>query len=299
MRSMATRIVLPVTFTLSAIRPFTRGIVGSVGSPCDTKFTFDFSRLNFIDGSGYTVLSNTLEWLDSKGVALAFANIDNLTRPAMQYLDDCGFFQTYIGYPLRPDAAIRATTLPCTAVEHAHAHGWLEYQFSQWMCATLDVNHGALSSVRTCVKELFHNINDHSTRDTGFVHVQHYPNNREIKITVSDFGTGIPSNIRSKFGPMRDGAAILLASKEGVTSQSTPNNMGAGLNYLIDVVTGNDGRVSLHSFSGTLNCFRGKDGSVERRSFDGNATYPGTLVDITLDTRMFVGDDDERVEVEW
>jgi hypothetical protein len=68
---------------------------------------------------------------------------------------------------------------------------------------------------------------------------------------------------------------------------------------LIDVITANDGSVSMHSFSGSLNCFRGRNDQPERRAFTGNGTYPGTLVDITLDTRLFVGDDDERVEVEW
>jgi anti-sigma regulatory factor (Ser/Thr protein kinase) len=70
------------------------------------------------------------------------------------------------------------------------------------------------------VKELFHNINDHSSIATGFIHVQHYPNARVVKITVSDFGIGIPDKIRSFFGPpaaggppLTDGAAILMASR--------------------------------------------------------------------------------------
>jgi hypothetical protein len=296
---VATTIKIPVKFDITATNRFVRGIVGADGSPNDTKFTFDFSGLNFIDGSGYTVLSNTLEWLISREIECAFANFRNLQKPAISYLDDCGFFDRYVGTPLLASAWTRPTTLPCTAVAHAHAYGWLENTFSPWIADALDVSHGALASVRTCVKELFHNINDHSTQDTGFVHVQHYPNLKSVKITVSDFGTGIPNTIRGKFGAMNDGAAILHASKEGVTAKTKPNNMGAGLNYLIDRVMANQGSVQLLSLSGRLNCFCDRNGRPQRMATNGNGTYPGTLVDIALDTRLFVGDEEERMEVDW
>lgn len=166
----------------------------------------------------------------------------------------------------------------------------------QW---NLNATYGELSSLRTCLKELFNNIAAHSSKSTGFVHVQHYPNVRQIKITVSDFGVGIPSTIRRRFGLMTDAAAIAHAALEGVTSQSTPNNMGAGLNYLIDRVTADDGSVVIHSLSGTLACYRDK-GKALRRSSAAKGRYPGTLVDITIDTRLFVGDEnDARGDVEW
>lgn len=290
---------LPIKFDMSATYRFTREVVGPDGRPTADQIVFDFLRMNFIDGSGYTVLSNTIEWLVSQEVECRFRNFDNPNNPAVSYLDDCGFFRQYVERPVRANAKCRSTTLPCTAVLNAHAHGWLENKFSPWMSYVMDVTHGGLASIRTCIKELFHNINDHSTKDTGFIHVQHYPNLRHVRITLSDFGTGIPSTIRPKFGPMSDGHAILLACKEGVTAKSQPNNMGAGLNYLIDRVTACHGQVQILSLSGIVNCYRGKGDEVIRRPGSGNGTYPGTLVEIKLDTRLFVGDEEERVEVEW
>lgn len=152
--------------------------------------------------------------------------------------------------------------------------------------------------MRTCIKELFNNIHDHSTLSTGFVHVQHYPNNKQVRITVSDFGRGIPSTIRSRFGAMRDDAAILMATEEGVTAKSQPNNMGAGLAYLIDRITGCDGKVRIHSLSGNLYCFRDMNGQ-RKVANQGNGSYPGTLIDISLDTRLFVPDEEERIDIEW
>lgn len=300
LRGRMSKIVqLPIKFDISATYRFTREVVGSDGRPTAAHISFDFSRLNFIDGSGFTVLSNTIGWLISQGTVCAFRNFQNLNSPAIKYLDDCGFFKNYLKKQLSEAAKCRSTTLPCTAVKHAHAHGWLEHTFSPWMGGIMDASHGALASIRTCLKELFHNINDHSTKDTGYIHAQHYPNLRNVKITVSDFGRGIPSTIRGKFGDMSDGQAILHACKEGVTAQSRPNNMGAGLNYMIDRVMANQGRVRIFSMSGIVNCNRAKGDQEIRRATTGNGTYPGTLVEIELDTRLFVGDEEERVEVEW
>jgi len=296
---MPKRIALPANFTASALYRFTRDIVGPNLSPSADAIDLDFSAANFIDGTGYTVLSNTVEWLLYHGVALRFLSFTNLTRPAIVYLDDCGFFARYAGEALRLGAACRPSTMPCTAVEHAHSFAWLENTFSPWLGSELKCTHGALGSIRTCVKELFHNINDHSAQSTGFVHCQHYPTKREIRITVSDFGRGIPTTIRERFGDMSDHMAILHASQEGVTAKTKPNNMGAGLNYLIDTVAANLGTVSIFSLSGSLYTFCGKGGEPERRAHSGNGNYPGTLVDIALDTRLFVGDEEERVEVEW
>lgn len=294
---MATTVAVPATFDLQALYRFTRQIVGYNG-PTDDCFIFDFERLNFIDGTGYTVLSNTLGWLLNRGVICKFANFNKLNRPGILYLDDCGFFERYLENALRPSAACRSTTIPCTAVEHANAHGWIEQRLSPWMSNILDVSYDGLTSVRTCVKELFNNIVDHSEQNTGFVHAQHYPNNKTLKITVSDFGVGIPTTIRERFGAMTDAAAIALASREGVTAKSQPNNMGAGLALLIDRITGCDGKVRLHSLSGNLYCFRDSKG-MSKQSSVGNGSYPGTLVDIAIDTRLFVGDEEDRVDLEW
>lgn len=296
---MSITIKLPANFDISATNRFVRGVVSGQGTPADHTITFDFAPLNFIDGSGYTVLSNTLEWLFNHDVTVQFINFRNLQRPAICYLDDCGFFETYTGDKLSFGASRRSTTLPCTAVAHANAHGWLEHTFSPWMSDVLNVSHGALGTVRTGIKELFNNIDDHSTLNTGFIHVQHHPNMKAVRISVSDFGTGIPNTIRHRFGDMRDGAAIHMATQEGITAKSKPNNMGAGLNYLIERITSCHGKVHIVSLTGSLNCFRAKDGAVDRVIQERNGTYPGTLVEVEIDTRLFVGDEEGRVEVEW
>lgn len=294
---VTTTVTLPQNFNYSTMYAFTGAIVGADGLPLDREFIFDFHALRFIEGSGLTVFCNTLEWLYSHGVQVFFTNHQDGTRRAIAYLDDCGFFERGLGAKLRPGAAIRGTTLPFTAVAHAEAHGWLEYRFTPWMSQVLGVNHAALGSVRACVKEVFNNIIDHSTQSTGFVHVQHYPKAKNVRVTISDFGRGIPSNVRTKFPGIDDGTAILRATERGFTTKGHPANMGVGLDYLVQTVTSNHGNVGIYSFQGALHCHRSASG-VRRVPMVGNATYPGTLVELSLHTEFFVGDDGEEEEVE-
>ena len=162
--------------------------------PRDAVLHFDFKYLTFIDGSGLTAFCNVLGWLASHGVRVFFTNHTDVTNDAIVYLDNCGFFEQRLGAKLRSSAAPKGTTLPVKQVAHADGHGWLEFTFSPWMSNVLGVDGRALGSLKTCMKEVFNNILDHSMKDSGFVHVQHYPNRwqPDVRITVSDFGRGMP-----------------------------------------------------------------------------------------------------------
>jgi hypothetical protein len=295
---MVTTVRLPAQFNIESLHLFTCPIVGSNGIPLDDHFIFDFSNIQFIDGCGLTVFCNTLEWLNSHETRREFQNYQRAAS-AIQYMDKCGFFTKYLGNRLNAEGRLSDTTLPFMSVDHADAHGWLEFSFTPWAAPTLDVSGGRLASVRACVKEVFNNIQDHSTLTTGFVHAQYYPNIDQLHITLSDFGRGIPSTIVQKFGAMDDGQAILCASTLGVTAKNNPNNQGVGLDYLIENVTGNGGQVSIYSFSGVLICSRNAAGQVIREARLGDGVYPGTLVNIMLRKNLFVGDEEEREDILW
>jgi hypothetical protein len=129
--------------------------------------------------------------------------------------------------------------------------------------------------------------------------MQYYPAINEVQITISDFGKGIPSNIKEKFGEMSDGRAVELATEEGITTKSKQNNLGSGLSFLVDYVTGNYSKVSIYSLSGGVHCFQNNAGRLVRTPWVGTGRYPGTLVNIVLDRNRFQGDDVEREDLEW
>lgn len=295
---MSVTVVLPRAFRLHALGPFTSEIIGAHGLPKSDEIIFDFERLDFIDGTGYTVLSNTISWLISNGVACKFKNFKNANSNAMSYLDDCGFFRAYIGYSLSWNSKVRTSTIPCISVSHAGAHGWINSSLSPFLCKAFRVNYFQLSNVRTCVKEIFNNIQDRSLENTGFVHVQHYPGVHKVNITISDFGQGIPATIKRQFGDMDDGCAIERATEEGVTSKSTPRNQGIGLAYLLDVMCKNQGTTIIQSSNGSYRCDCDRGRSLIKKNYN-KGFYPGTLIDLQFDTRLFSLDEDEVGTVEW
>ncbi len=149
--------------------------------------------------------------------------------------------------------------------------------------------------MQACMKEIFNNINDHSTLGIACTHMQHFPKKHEVLISVSDFGVGIPETIRRKFGGLSDGTAILEATKAGVTAGTSKRNRGVGLALLIEVITKlNGGLVKIRSGSGSVCCT--KFVSVPK---DGLSFYPGTLISITLNTTTFVADPSEEEDLQW
>jgi anti-sigma regulatory factor (Ser/Thr protein kinase) len=295
---MTNTIWLPANFNFGKIHDLCRHIVNVHGLPSADTYTFDFQYLRFIDGVGLTVLANTIEWLQLHDVSITFVNF-NLKSASIQYLDDCGFFEKYHGQKLRQSAAIRQTTLPFQEVAHASAHNWLENQFSDWMATRLGVPANSLGSLRSVVKELFHNIKDHANLENGFVHVQHYPNDGDICITVSDFGRGIPATIRQKLPELDDAEAILWALQEGNSVKSQPRNMGAGLPILVRNVLSDGGIIRLCSFYGQVICTSETDGQMTERLSLRDASYPGTLIDIRIRISRFTGDEIEEGDMSW
>lgn len=290
-------VLLPRQFTIGSLPHFVGQIVAADGTPKDREFTFDFHSLGFIDGAGLTVFTNAMGWLKKRECKVYFTRFrDRSGSEPIRYLDSCGFFQRHIRESLSPFNWPRDTTLPCTRLSRGQGHAWLDGSFVPWVARVLQADPRALISLKTCVKEVLVNVEDHSTEEIASVHVQHYPNVNRVGITISDFGTGIPANIKRVFGPMNDGEAILRASEEGVTTKTNPRNQGKGLNYLIDTIAHNGGTVRIVSFTGELFCQPWDGGSYRRPSTNGSS-YPGTLVDIQLSTRSFVGDEVE--DSEW
>jgi Histidine kinase-, DNA gyrase B-, and HSP90-like ATPase/STAS domain len=265
--------------------------------PRSDDIIFDFSSLAFVDPNGMTVLSNLLEWLQKRGTKIKFRNCD-ASKIAIQYLDDCGFFTIYEGAPLRIFASARSTTMPLRKISCAESHGWLDQRAFPWLAAKLQVSTASIAEFKTCVREIFTNIQDHSTEDIGCIHIQFYPNEHRIRISVSDFGIGIPDEIRKQFRVPNDAAAIALAIQEGVSSKRGGHNRGAGLPYLIDNVVGrNGGWVGIYSSRGQLTCSPSENGIATKPRLV-NSSYPGTMISIDLRTDR-IEPADEQEDLEW
>jgi anti-sigma regulatory factor (Ser/Thr protein kinase) len=293
-------IALPRTFnTASMYGLISQVIESSTGIPKWPQVNFDFTALVFIEPVGVVVLSNLIEYLGRKGSKSSFSGLA-LSKPVI-YLDDSGFFLRYLGKPIREHAAVRIGTLPLTLVANPEAIGFLYMKMIPWLALRMGMNELSLSVVRVCIEEIFHNISDHSGVNVGCVHAQYFPVGKDIQIAISDFGTGIPYNVRKVQPSVDDASALTLACQEGFTTQSNVRNRGAGLATLIKYVTGRN-RGNIWIVSGQANLSAIHDHGISKmtaRSTTG--TYPGTLVRVTLkeDSIVNLAKDIEHEEFSW
>ncbi len=291
---------LPRKFNGETMYPFIQTAVNEQGDAESKEITFDFSELGFIEPVGVVVLSNLIEYFLKIGVKTRFSGLTSPTQGAV-YLDDSGFFGHYLKNPLRPHAALRDSTLPLRLVANPKAIGYLYNDMIPWIAERLQTTADSLGTVRVCLQEIFHNISDHSGVNVGCVFAQHFPAKKEIDIAISDFGLGIPVNVRNVRPGVSDSEALTLAIQEGFTTQSNVQNRGAGFTTLMRYVTLKNGGLVLIT-SGKANVSAVKNGNLTKvTSREKPVSYPGTLVRVILktDSLRVLAHDLEHEEFSW
>lgn len=291
-------VLLPYRFNATTALSVIEALVDERQHPFAGRVVFDFREIRWITPTGVTCFSNLIEWLAFNDVECHFQNFLPTTE-VCRYLDDSGFFETYLGERIRSGSRIRDTTIPLKRVRHSESHAFLEFDLLPWMMGRLNMNKASLADIQTSIQEIFNNILDHSTQQIGCVYGQHFPNKDTISFAIADFGIGIPAAMGQVKAFADDGAAILEASKEGVTSKGTVRNMGAGLDILIrNVVNRNRGNLTIRSGNGRLRCRPGAQGNVKVPDV-ASGFYPGTLIDIELRTDTIEHVEDKREDLEW
>ena len=247
------------------------------------RIIFDFSTLHFIYPTGVTVLSNLIEYLKKQKVRVTFRGF-NQGSQCNQYLDDSGFFKHYIKQSAFPFSSLRGTTLPLSHIRHDQSHSWIENSFTEWITSRVNLSRSSFGLVNVCLQEIFNNIDDHSGEKVGCVFAQHFPNKNEVQLAISDFGIGIPANVRTLRPELNDSGAIKAAVVEGFTTKSTTRNQGAGLHILTKyVVLQNRGSVIVHSLRGSFSCTY-LNGETKQTPREERGHYPGTLLQIHFRT---------------
>jgi anti-anti-sigma regulatory factor len=263
------------------------------------ELSIDFSRLHFITPAGVTYLGNLTQWLEVRGRHVRLINHDDRTKQAIQYLDDCGFFLSVEGLPIRAAAKLRPTTLPLERIKPENSHHWLQSRLMPWLTPTLGIGRASLYPLEMCIQELIQNIREHSGRDAGSIFVQHFPARREVVVSIADFGRGIPETVRFVEPGLNDAQTIVRALQHGFSSKSKPARRGAGLDLLIEtVVRTNRGKVDIFSGGGHVAAFRDGD-TVRLSAVPGAGFCPGVTFDISLRTDTIEIIDDQPEALEW
>jgi len=272
-------------------------------TPKDKEYIIDMSLLTFIEPGGVTVLSNLFEWLKKREVIIYITYDKHITSP-IKYLDDSEFFKRYIGRCIVENSKLRESTLPLTIIKYSDSCDWINNILIRWLTRELSTkNEQPFQEIITCMYELFNNIIDHSSEESGCIFVQHYPRRNEIMIAISDFGIGIPGNVKKIFPEYEDHELLLKSIEEGFTTKATSKNRGAGLDILYNnVIKNNKGKIYLCSGSGVLesrydfNC----SCKMNKKAYSvKNYFYPGTFFQITLNTNYYKNYEYDNGDFKW
>jgi anti-sigma regulatory factor (Ser/Thr protein kinase) len=270
--------------------------------PKDSAIDFDFTNLNFIEPAGLTALSNIIEFLTKNKVRINF-NVDRsrayYPQSVIRYLDDANFFQKYTGSKLNQASSLRKTTLALETIKIEDSFQWIEQNLLLWIRIQIGLGaYANLETMKLCMMEIFNNISDHSFENIACLYAQHFPRWNQIKIAISDFGIGIPTNIRKEIHCDLDSFALRKSVEEGFSTKSIPTNRGAGLDILRkNVVVNNEGSMTILSNKGKLEI--SKDISLHNSSkfIESNnflSEYPGTLIHLIINTDRYLGDEEEE-----
>ncbi len=210
-------------------------------------------------------------------------------RPSIKYLDDAGFFNYFTSESLFKNSTCRQTTIPLMEIKLTNYIRWAQEKVIPWLDGRLDLRiEDQMPEFKTCLDEIFNNIEDHSGMDNGCSFAQHFPTKEKVVLSVSDFGVGIPYHVRGKYPDLSPKDAILVATEEGFSTKEQPAYRGSGLDTLIQNIVGsNHGRVEIYSWNGEVFCVS-KNGAVHKEGRQLSATYPGTLIELTLSTKSLM-----------
>jgi anti-sigma regulatory factor (Ser/Thr protein kinase) len=295
------RIYLPYQFDISTMYGFINDVIDNKFLPRNNNIILDFTKLKFIRPSGVTILSNIVQWLIIRGVRVTFTypgDFEHQNNP-VKFLDDSDFFSIFSKKKLSQSSRPRTTTIPLKLVKYDESYGWIENNLIFWLMQRLSLSKGALSNIKVCFAEIFNNIKDHSQNNIGCVFGQHFPGEHVVQIAISDFGVGIPHNVKKILPNLDDSNALLKATEEGFSTKSNIRNAGAGLDILIhNVALQNRGILSIYSNCGAIQC-NYDNGNIAKTMLQVQGYYPGTLIYVELRTDTIIQDDDDSEEFEW
>lgn len=294
-------VYVPYDFNRESMNTFIDQIIDPDFIPKSKHLKIDFSKMNFIEPAGVTILSNIFHWLRAREVRvdIVYPKFADPTG-GVKFLDDAMFFKKYLSKTLYPFSSVRKTTLELQDVTIDRSYQWLDTKFTPWLAERMNLNISSFHAIKMSVGEIFNNIRDHSDENIGCIFAQHYPRINKIKINISDFGVGIPETIRRVSQSLNDDEALEKAIVDGFSSQSIPKNRGAGLHTLIqNVVFNYNGEVQIRSFHGILTCSKNNLDHLRVNSILNESVYPGTFIEIILDTESFGDDFDEEEEFKW
>jgi len=240
-----------------------------------SRVTFDFSKCKFLRQNAVAFLGGVARYLQDRGIKVEFM-FNTLSDWIKMNLRQNGFISAFDDSDNGP---WRGNSIPYFEVhDEEYVRPYLE---DKWLGrGWVNVSDKLKNVIIGKVYEIYANAFEHSKSSIGvFSCGQYFKTLNELKLTVVDFGVGIPHNVRSYLNKHIDAvAAIAWAFKEGNSTRVDENYAGGlGLGLLKDFIEVNNGKMEVFSHNGY--CLIDKDGQ-HLRTLEG--CFEGTIINITL-----------------
>lgn len=240
------------------------------------EVTFSFSHCGFLRQNAVAFLGGLARMIEQRSGAVTF-DWDTLREDIHINLAQNGFLTAFgvsggpwpgNSIPYREDFRQDKTAL-------------MDYLKTKWLGrGWVRISQPLRDAIVGKAWEIYANAFEHAQTTGGiFSCGQHYPKIGELKLTVVDFGVGIPSNVRLYMENPHIAAdrALKWAFQRGTTTNPSGSGRGLGLDLLKEFVKINRGHLEVFSHDGYASIDVHQETYLTRQSF-----FKGTLVNITF-----------------
>jgi hypothetical protein len=212
---------------------------------CETIIC-DFQKCSFLAHVGVAFLGGMSLYAQHRNKQLNF-DWNTLDSKIRINLEQNGFLYSLGAGPIGWDG----NSVPYRQDREQNPNAIMDYLFNQWLGkGWINVSPKLQEAIVGMVWELYTNAFEHSQSPIGvFSCGQHYPKQRELHLSLVDFGEGIPGNAcklpeNSDLSPTQ---ALEWAFRCGTTTVQNGVSRGMGLSLLQEFITKNHGSLKIFS----------------------------------------------------
>ncbi|KJR40948.1 ATP-binding region ATPase domain-containing protein [Candidatus Magnetoovum chiemensis] len=247
------------------------------------KMIFKFDKCNFLRQNAVAYLGGLARLINYHNGEAVFYWESIVNRRVFEHLKSNGFISIFLDNSDRT----KHSSVPYCEDLIQNKDGIISYLKTEWLGkGWINISNKLKDAISGTVWEIYTNAFEYANSPIGiFSCGQHYPKMSEIKLTVMDFGVGIPHNVRNflkndpKEKNLTDGECLKWAFQKGTTTSKKNNiSRGLGLDLLKEFVKVNNGKIEIfsnHAY-GIIN--KGKEDFMDNAGLFHN----GTIFNITF-----------------
>ncbi|MDD1415462.1 hypothetical protein MEN41_12710 [Dolichospermum sp. ST_con] len=242
----------------------------------EKEVIFDFSKCYFLRQNAVAFIGGLARLIESEGCTVIF-NWDTVKNHVGMNLRQNGFKHAFNS----GEEAWIGNSIPYREDKYQNRDSLVHYLAEEWLGrGWVHISDLLKQSIVGTAWEIYANAFEHSKTDIGiFSCGQHYPRLGELKLTVVDFGLGIPHNVREfqQNSNLQADQALQWAFQAGASTRLGSVTGGMGLDFLKQFVQINKGKLQIFSHDGYAIINENQEVYENRETF-----FAGTLVNITL-----------------